>query len=179
MSPIVARPQKVKLRARALDSHLHQCCRSCSCEQSRAQSALHTRRFMLQAMLFLSALDDSIVGAIDDLTPSTTLLQLAPLSAACYVPPPLPPPLPPPPPPILLSQPSSSRSRLVVDDHVAPTGVCGRCEMSIHEPTFLLIGTQNWHAACVRCCVCDDSLAERASCYLKLGALYCRRDYLA
>ena len=164
---------------------------------------------MLQAMLFLSALDDSMAaaGALEELapsppslrplsllppllpSPSAALLQLAASStlAACYAPP-LPPPLPLPPSSLPsigsattsdATQPHCSYPSVSGECAATPSGACGRCDLSICDSSFLIIGAQSWHATCARCCVCDESLADCASCYLKLGALYCKRDYLA
>ena len=57
------------------------------------------------------------------------------------------------------------------------SGECCGCGEAIAERFYLLVGERCWHLNCLRCQECKLALNSELSCYVKEGAVYCKKDY--
>ncbi|KAJ9585877.1 hypothetical protein L9F63_020476, partial [Diploptera punctata] len=60
-----------------------------------------------------------------------------------------------------------------VDDVV----VCAGCGMRISDRFYLLAVDRRWHASCLQCCQCRQTLDGETTCYAREGNIYCKKDY--
>ncbi|ESO09735.1 hypothetical protein HELRODRAFT_92165, partial [Helobdella robusta] len=56
---------------------------------------------------------------------------------------------------------------------------CGSCGEPIFEEHLLKVGgfNQPWHVSCLKCCVCQQLLADDEACYCRANNIYCKDDY--
>ena len=72
--------------------------------------------------------------------------------------------------------PVKSATTSVEDDRAMPT--CAGCERRISDQFLLRVAPDlEWHAACLKCIDCGQSLDETCTCFVRDGKTYCRRDY--
>uniref|UniRef100_UPI00358E3DBC insulin gene enhancer protein ISL-1-like n=1 Tax=Myxine glutinosa TaxID=7769 RepID=UPI00358E3DBC len=58
------------------------------------------------------------------------------------------------------------------------TAVCAGCGLPIRDRYLLRVAPDlEWHAACLRCATCATPLETAASCFVRDGKTFCRRDY--
>ncbi|XP_048415329.2 insulin gene enhancer protein ISL-1-like [Stegostoma tigrinum] len=58
------------------------------------------------------------------------------------------------------------------------TSVCFGCSKHISDPYILRVYPNlEWHAACLKCVVCNQYLNETCTCFLREGKTYCKTDY--
>jgi len=56
---------------------------------------------------------------------------------------------------------------------------CAGCERRICDQYLLRVAPDlEWHAACLKCVDCGQTLDERCTCFVRAGKTYCRRDYI-
>uniref|UniRef100_A0A336LHF9 CSON011496 protein n=1 Tax=Culicoides sonorensis TaxID=179676 RepID=A0A336LHF9_CULSO len=68
----------------------------------------------------------------------------------------------------------------MIKEYTSPvnlTEVCCACEKPILDRFYLLAIDNVWHAHCLRCSVCSQSLDKDVSCYSRDGSIYCKHDY--
>ena len=72
--------------------------------------------------------------------------------------------------------PVKSTTRSADDDRSMPT--CVGCDRRISDQFLLRVAPDlEWHAACLKCVDCGQSLDETCTCFVRDGKTYCRRDY--
>lgn len=55
--------------------------------------------------------------------------------------------------------------------------VCAGCGLRISDRFYLLAVDQQWHASCLQCCQCRQTLDSEATCFTRDGNIYCKKDY--
>ncbi|XP_030766231.1 LIM/homeobox protein Awh isoform X2 [Sitophilus oryzae] len=55
--------------------------------------------------------------------------------------------------------------------------LCSACSEPISDKFLLEVSGRNWHARCLRCCVCQLQLDRQPSCFIRDRAIYCKADY--
>ncbi|XP_039286594.1 LIM/homeobox protein Awh isoform X2 [Nilaparvata lugens] len=55
--------------------------------------------------------------------------------------------------------------------------MCAACGEAIVDKYLLQVSGRTWHAACLRCCVCQLALDRQPSCFIRDDAVYCKADY--
>ncbi|XP_065161099.1 LIM/homeobox protein Awh isoform X2 [Atheta coriaria] len=55
--------------------------------------------------------------------------------------------------------------------------LCSACGEPISDKFLLEVSGRNWHARCLRCCVCQLQLDRQPSCFIRDRAVYCKADY--
>jgi len=56
---------------------------------------------------------------------------------------------------------------------------CAGCDRRISDQYLLRVAPDlEWHAACLKCVDCGQSLDETCTCFVRGGKTYCRRDYI-
>ncbi|KRT86261.1 LIM domain containing protein, partial [Oryctes borbonicus] len=55
--------------------------------------------------------------------------------------------------------------------------VCAGCGLRIADRFYLQAVDRRWHAACLQCCQCRNTLDGEITCFSKDGNIYCKKDY--
>jgi LIM homeobox protein 2/9 len=55
--------------------------------------------------------------------------------------------------------------------------VCAGCGHRISDRFYLLAVDRRWHASCLQCCQCRQTLDGETKCYARDGNIYCKKDY--
>ena len=55
--------------------------------------------------------------------------------------------------------------------------VCTACGDKISDRYYLMAVDRPWHAHCLRCADCQQSLDSQETCFAKDGNIYCKEDY--
>nr|CAD7426667.1 unnamed protein product [Timema monikensis] len=55
--------------------------------------------------------------------------------------------------------------------------VCAGCGQRISDRFYLLAVDRRWHAACLQCCQCRQTLDGEVTCFSRDGNIYCKKDY--
>lgn len=55
--------------------------------------------------------------------------------------------------------------------------VCAGCGMKIADRYYLQAVDRRWHAACLQCCQCRNTLDGEITCFSRDGNIYCKKDY--
>ncbi|XP_069674434.1 LIM/homeobox protein Lhx9-like isoform X2 [Periplaneta americana] len=55
--------------------------------------------------------------------------------------------------------------------------VCAGCGHRISDRFYLLAVDRRWHASCLQCCQCRQTLDGEMTCYARDGNIYCKKDY--
>ncbi|XP_023710760.1 protein apterous isoform X2 [Cryptotermes secundus] len=55
--------------------------------------------------------------------------------------------------------------------------VCAGCAHRISDRFYLLAVDRRWHASCLQCCQCRQTLDGETKCYAREGNIYCKKDY--
>jgi LIM homeobox protein 2/9 len=58
-----------------------------------------------------------------------------------------------------------------------PAVTCGGCGNRIADRFYLLAVDQRWHASCLQCCQCRQTLDGEVTCFSRDGNIYCKKDY--
>lgn len=57
------------------------------------------------------------------------------------------------------------------------TAVCAGCGIKITDRFYLQAVDRRWHAACLQCCQCRNTLDGEITCFSRDGNIYCKKDY--
>ncbi|XP_023313088.1 protein apterous-like [Anoplophora glabripennis] len=55
--------------------------------------------------------------------------------------------------------------------------VCAGCGHRINDRFYLQAVDRRWHAACLQCCQCRNTLDGDITCFSRDGNIYCKKDY--
>lgn len=55
--------------------------------------------------------------------------------------------------------------------------LCAGCGQRISDRFYLEAVDRIWHAACLQCCQCRNTLDEEGTCFSRDGNIYCKKDY--
>ena len=55
--------------------------------------------------------------------------------------------------------------------------ICAGCGMKISDRYYLQAVDRRWHAACLQCCQCRNTLDGEITCFSRDGNIYCKKDY--
>ncbi|KAJ8922154.1 hypothetical protein NQ315_004089 [Exocentrus adspersus] len=55
--------------------------------------------------------------------------------------------------------------------------VCAGCGLRINDRFYLQAVDRRWHAACLQCCQCRNTLEGDITCFSRNGNIYCKKDY--
>lgn len=55
--------------------------------------------------------------------------------------------------------------------------ICAGCAHRISDRFYLLAVDRRWHASCLQCCQCRQTLDGETKCYAREGNIYCKKDY--
>lgn len=55
--------------------------------------------------------------------------------------------------------------------------VCAGCGLRIADRFYLQAVDRRWHAACLQCCQCRNTLDGEITCFSRDGNIYCKKDY--
>ncbi|XP_044255370.1 LIM/homeobox protein Lhx9-like isoform X2 [Tribolium madens] len=55
--------------------------------------------------------------------------------------------------------------------------VCAGCGMRITDRFYLQAVDRRWHASCLQCCQCRNTLDGEITCFSRDGNIYCKKDY--
>ncbi|KAJ8972805.1 hypothetical protein NQ314_000026 [Rhamnusium bicolor] len=55
--------------------------------------------------------------------------------------------------------------------------VCAGCGLRITDRFYLQAVDRRWHAACLQCCQCRNTLDCDITCFSRDGNIYCKKDY--
>ena len=78
---------------------------------------------------------------------------------------------------VTVRPPVKSATRSLDEDRAMPT--CAGCERHISDQYLLRVAPDlEWHAACLKCVDCGQSLDETCTCFVRDGKTYCRHDYI-
>lgn len=55
--------------------------------------------------------------------------------------------------------------------------VCAGCGRRIADRFYLQAVDRRWHAACLQCCQCRNTLDGEVTCFARDGNIYCKKDY--
>jgi len=73
--------------------------------------------------------------------------------------------------------PTKSTTGSVNCERTMPT--CAGCDRRIRDQYLLRVAPDlEWHAACLKCVDCGQTLDERCTCFVRAGKTYCRQDYI-
>ncbi|XP_058057682.1 protein apterous-like [Anopheles bellator] len=79
----------------------------------------------------------------------------------------------------LKSEPPGGPSSPESSNELPPTGLdeCAGCDMPIQDRFYLSAVERKWHASCLQCCICRQTLEGANSCFSRDGNIYCKTDY--
>ncbi|XP_052564191.1 protein apterous isoform X1 [Culex pipiens pallens] len=79
----------------------------------------------------------------------------------------------------LKSEPPGGPSSPESSSELPPSGLdeCAGCDMPIQDRFYLSAVERKWHATCLQCCVCRQTLEGANSCFSRDGNIYCKTDY--
>ncbi|KAJ8954923.1 hypothetical protein NQ318_016863 [Aromia moschata] len=63
------------------------------------------------------------------------------------------------------------------DDGGGGGAVCAGCGTRITDRFYLQAVDRRWHAACLQCCQCRNTLDGDITCFSRDGNIYCKKDY--
>ncbi|XP_060519661.1 protein apterous [Cylas formicarius] len=63
------------------------------------------------------------------------------------------------------------------DDSAVGVVVCAGCGTRITDRYYLQAVERRWHATCLQCCQCRNSLDGDITCFSRDGNIYCKKDY--
>lgn len=55
--------------------------------------------------------------------------------------------------------------------------ICAGCGLRIADRFYLQAVDRRWHAACLQCCQCRNTLDGEVTCFSRDGNIYCKKDY--
>lgn len=55
--------------------------------------------------------------------------------------------------------------------------VCAGCQHRITDRFYLQAVDRRWHASCLQCCQCRNTLDGEITCFSRDGNIYCKKDY--
>lgn len=55
--------------------------------------------------------------------------------------------------------------------------VCAGCGIRITDRFYLQAVDRRWHASCLQCCQCRNTLEGEVTCFSRDGNIYCKKDY--
>lgn len=55
--------------------------------------------------------------------------------------------------------------------------ICAGCGMRITDRFYLQAVDRRWHASCLQCCQCRNTLDGDVTCFSRDGNIYCKKDY--
>ncbi|XP_025835134.1 protein apterous-like [Agrilus planipennis] len=61
--------------------------------------------------------------------------------------------------------------------NVDEVAVCAGCGMKITDRYYLQAVDRRWHATCLQCCQCRNTLDGEVTCFSRDGNIYCKKDY--
>lgn len=59
----------------------------------------------------------------------------------------------------------------------ASGAICAGCGLRIADRFYLQAVDRRWHAACLQCCQCRNTLDGEITCFSRDGNIYCKKDY--
>ncbi|XP_021701490.1 protein apterous isoform X1 [Aedes aegypti] len=79
----------------------------------------------------------------------------------------------------LKSEPPGGPSSPESSTELPPSGLdeCAGCDMPIQDRFYLSAVERKWHATCLQCCICRQTLEGANSCFSRDGNIYCKTDY--
>ncbi|XP_058449804.1 protein apterous [Malaya genurostris] len=79
----------------------------------------------------------------------------------------------------LKSEPPGGPSSPESSNELPPSGLeeCAGCDMPIQDRFYLSAVERKWHATCLQCCICRQTLEGANSCFSRDGNIYCKTDY--
>uniref|UniRef100_A0A182TSS9 LIM zinc-binding domain-containing protein n=1 Tax=Anopheles melas TaxID=34690 RepID=A0A182TSS9_9DIPT len=79
----------------------------------------------------------------------------------------------------LKSEPPGGPSSPESSNELPSTGLdeCAGCDMPIQDRFYLSAVERKWHASCLQCCICRQTLEGANSCFSRDGNIYCKTDY--
>ncbi|XP_049819461.1 LIM/homeobox protein Lhx2 isoform X3 [Aethina tumida] len=57
------------------------------------------------------------------------------------------------------------------------TAICAGCGLRITDRFYLQAVDRRWHATCLQCCQCRNTLDGEITCFSRDGNIYCKKDY--
>ncbi|XP_066260226.1 LIM/homeobox protein Lhx2 isoform X2 [Euwallacea similis] len=62
-------------------------------------------------------------------------------------------------------------------DEIGGIAICAGCGHKITDRYFLQAVERRWHAQCLQCCQCRNTLDGDITCFSRDGNIYCKKDY--
>lgn len=57
------------------------------------------------------------------------------------------------------------------------SAICAGCCSKITDRFYLQAVDRRWHASCLQCCQCRNTLDGEITCFSRDGNIYCKKDY--
>ncbi|XP_048518724.1 LIM/homeobox protein Lhx9-like [Dendroctonus ponderosae] len=62
-------------------------------------------------------------------------------------------------------------------EEIGGFAICAGCGNKIRDRYYLQAVERRWHAKCLRCCQCRNTLDGDVTCFSRDGNIYCKKDY--